>query len=188
MKTTTKWLIGALAVLAMGVVALVLGVLSWLPFQRQVDEVPQAPTPEPTPAAAIPDGDWFGLVTVGRDESGTITLGVDLAKMLNGHAAHDAAVKAGVIGEDEDLPNDFFIENPESVMELMHLADGALISVISASDVSQELAVDAEDLEALYEGTYMGSDVYGIVPGQPIVMNLSVRGGLITEMSAVYLP
>ena len=89
----TGWQIGTLALVALGAVILVLALFSWFPFQD--DELG---TPEPGSAVpAIADGDWFGFVTVGRDESDAITLGVDLAEMLTGQKAHDAAVEAGVI-------------------------------------------------------------------------------------------
>ena len=100
----------------------------------------------------------------------------------------DAAVEAGVITEDEDLPNDFFIDNRDSVLELLHVTESAVIEVISSDDVTNSLVIDVEQLKALYEGDYVGSDVYGIVPGQPIAMDVSIRDGLITGLSAVYLP
>lgn len=77
--------------------------------------------PEPTPT--IEDGDWFAWVTNGEDESRAMTIGVDLAEMLTGRAAHDAAVQDGVINEDEDLPNDFHVDSPEIVYEPLHFAD-----------------------------------------------------------------
>lgn len=187
MKTSTKWLIGILGILALGGLALALGVLSLFPTNVEIDPTPVDPTPEPV-EAAIPDGDWFGLVTVVRDSQGKITLGVDLAEMLTGQEAHDAAVDAGVITEDEDLPNDFFIANPETKVEVMDLEDGASIEVISSDDVSTSLVIDAEQLYALYEGTYTGTDIYGIAPGQPIAMDITVSDGLVTALSAIYLP
>jgi hypothetical protein len=69
MKTSTKWLIAALVFVACGVVVLALGLLSLLPFQRQVTREPGSPVPQPTDAA-IADGTWFGWIEVGRDEAG----------------------------------------------------------------------------------------------------------------------
>jgi hypothetical protein len=125
---------------------------------------------------------------VGEDETGEVTLGVDLAEMLTGQAAHDAAVEAGVISEDEDLPNDFFIDNPESVYELVYLADSPEITVLSGDDPSERLIIDVDQLVALYEGSYAGPPVYGIVAGEPIVMDLFIRDGLVADADAVYLP
>jgi hypothetical protein len=146
------------------------------------------PTTETPGEPALPDGEYLAFVTVGKDETGEIVLGVDVAEMLTGEEARQAAVDAGVIGEGEDLPNDFFINNPEVVLELVSLAPDAEITVISGTDTSQQVAIDAQRLLALYEGTDTGEPVYGIVAGQPIVMDLVIEGGVVTEAHAVYLP
>lgn len=189
MQTSTKWVIGVLAFLAVSVVAVGLGVLAFLvPVRVDTDSGGPAPVVEESPVAPIPDGEWFGFVTVGEDETGQVTLGIDLAEMLSGQAAHDAAVEAGVIRDDEDLPNDFFIDNPDSVVELVHLADAATITVLSGDDPSTGLLIDVNRLVELYEGTYAGPPVYGIVAHQPIVMDLDIRDGVVVSARAVYLP
>lgn len=148
----------------------------------------QAPTTQPSGEQPLADGEYFAYVTVGEDESGAITLGVDLAEMLTGEEARLAAIEAGVIEEGEDLPNDFFIDNPEMVLELVHIADDAEITVISGTDTNQAITIDAAQLGALYEGTYSGEAVYGIVAGLPIAMDLVIDAGVVTEAHAVYLP
>lgn len=186
MKTSTKWIVGILGVFAVLALSAALGVISIFPVERVVTGNPD---PVPTEGdAPIADGEWFGFVTVGEDESGVITLGVDLAEMLSGSAAHDAAVEAGIITADEDLPNDYFIKNEELVSEMMHLSDDAIISVISATDVSNHITIDSDQLAAIYGGTYTGEDVYGVVPGQPIAMDLTIANGEVTNVSAIYLP
>jgi hypothetical protein len=136
----------------------------------------------------IPDGTWFGFVTVGEDESGAITVGVDLADMLSGEEARAAAVEDGQIGEGEDLPNDFYIDNDEEVLELLHVSDDAQFDLISATDISQKVLVDAETLAEVYEGTYSGEPIYGIPPGTPIAMDVTITDGLVSGADAVYLP
>ena len=140
------------------------------------------PTPE------VDDGEWFAFVTVGEDETGTPTLAVDLAEMLTGEEARQQAVEDGVIGEGEDLPNDFYIHNPEQEMELLQMADGSDIRVVSGDDTSQMLEITMEQLEALYKGEYVGSPVYGVVPNTPIPMNVTVSDRMITDLTMVYLP
>jgi hypothetical protein len=108
--------------------------------------------------------------------------------MLTGQAAHDAAVEAGVISEGEELPNDFFIDNPESVVELVHFTDSPAITVLSGDDPGERLVVDVSQLVALFEGSYVGPPVYGIPAGEPIVMDLVIRDGLVASADAVYLP
>jgi hypothetical protein len=93
-----------------------------------------------------------------------------------------------LISEDEDLPNDFFIANPDPRVFTNPLADDAVISVISGDDPGREIRVSSEELTALFNGSYSGEPVYGIVPDQPIVMNITVTGGEVTSARAVYLP
>ena len=40
----------------------------------------------------------------------------------------------------------------------------------------------------IYEGTYTGVPLYGVVPQTPIAIEVVVAGGLVTEAMAVYLP
>jgi hypothetical protein len=136
----------------------------------------------------IADGEWFALVTVGADESGAATLGVDLAEMLSGEEARLAAIEDGVISEDEDLPNDFYIDNDDTVLELVHLADDARFVLISGTDIDERVAVDADTLVALWEGTYEGDPIYGVAPGLPVAMNITITDGRISQAEAVYLP
>lgn len=191
MQKSTKWIIGVLVFIVLSVVAAGLGVMALLlPVRVETDsgQVDPIPVTETVIAPAIPDGDWFALVSVGEDEIGEVTLAVDLAEMLSGQAARDAAVAAGVISEGEDLPNDFFIHNPEPVVEVAYLDDQADITVLSGEDVGKDLVIDANQLAALYQGEYVGPPVYGIIAGQPIAMELTIRHGLVTRAGAVYLP
>lgn len=144
--------------------------------------------PSPTPSPAIANGEWFALVTVGTDETGAVTLGIDLAEMLGGEEARLAAIEDGVISEGEDLPNDFYIRNPGIVYELMHLADGAEITVVSAVAPGTNMLISPEKLEAVYAGRQFDQAIYGIVPGIPIAMDVTVSDGLVTKAEAVYLP
>ncbi len=143
-------------------------------------------TPIPTPA--LEDGKFFAFVTVGEDEAGVTTLGVDLATMLSGEAARKAAVEDGVIAEGEDLPNDFYIDNDEKAYELLQVSDTSEISVISGNDTTRMVKIDLDDLEALFDGTYGGEPVYGIVANQPIAMDVVISQGKISSLAAVYLP
>lgn len=145
-------------------------------------------TTEPEPVPALPDGEVFAMITVGYDESGEVTLGVDLAEMLSGEKAREAAVEDGVISEGEDLPNDFYIDNDEVVYELLHFSDDPSITVISGNDTSQLIQIPADHLVQLWEGEYAGDPVYGIVASVPFPMEVTVADGVITEAEAVYLP
>lgn len=139
-------------------------------------------------AQPIADGEWFAMVTVGTDESEEMTLGVDLAEMLTGEEARLAAVEDGVIAEDEDLANDFYIDNDETVLELLEVTDDVRFLLISGSDTSEQIAVDGDAMARLWDGSYEGDPIYGIVPGSPIAMNVTVTDGLVSRAEAVYLP
>lgn len=136
----------------------------------------------------IADGTWFAFVTVGEDETGEMTLGVDLAEMLSGEEARAAAVEDGLIAEGEDLPNDFYIDNDEQVLELIQVAEGAQFALISGDDISERVLVDAPVLAEVYEGTYSGDPLYGVPAGTPIAMEVTISDGLVSGAEAVYLP
>jgi hypothetical protein len=127
-------------------------------------------------------------VTVGKDEAGEMTLGIDLAEMLTGEEAKTAAIEDGVIAEGEDLPNDFYIDNDEQVLELLNVRDEAQVALISGSDTSEKVLVDAAILAEVYEGTHSGEPLYGVPSGTPIAMEVSITDGLVSGGEAVYLP
>lgn len=184
MKTSTKIIlvIGGLLVLLLGAVGGAVGL--FLPDDVEVTGTGDDPVPVEDQLA---DGDWFGYVTVNGDGD-TVTLGIDIAEILTGQAAHDAAVDAGVIGADEELPNDMFILDDETRVYTHTLGESAVVRLLDGNQPWIQLDVTPSDLLALYDGTYAGTPVYGIVPGTPIPMNVTVAGGEVVAAEAVYLP
>lgn len=136
----------------------------------------------------VDDGTWFAFVTVGEDESGEMTLGIDLAEFLTGEEARAAAVEDGVIADGEDLPNDFYIDNDDVVLELLHADEAARFIMISGADTEQKVEVDGSIFAEIYEGTYAGDPLYGVVAHTPIAMDVTIAGGVVSEAVAVYLP
>jgi hypothetical protein len=61
----------------------------------------------------LPNGDikGMGFITKVWEKDGVRYLSIDYAEMLTGEEARQAAIEAGVIEPDEDLPNDYFIRN-----------------------------------------------------------------------------
>ncbi len=176
---------GAFQSIAVGVGALViLGLVAWYTGIFSGDEVDPRP---PDVVVPITDGTHFAMVTVGT-EAGVITLGIDSAEMLSGEEARQAAIEDGVIGEGEDLPNDFYIRNPETVYELLPFSDTPAVTVLSALDPGATLAITPAELLALYSGEKIDDTIYGIAAGQPIAMNLTVLNGEVVQAEAVYLP
>jgi hypothetical protein len=203
MNTSAKWIIGIVAGLGVVVVGAVLAIAALIPVARGdgdsapppvVDEAPPTTggTPpstvdEPAPTADLPDGKWFGFVTVNGDNGPTVVT-IDIAKILSGEEARKAAVDAGVIEEGEDLPNDFFIDDPDDEIEVLTLADDAVIRVLSATTPETYLTIDAPTLESLFNGSYSGEPVYGMSPDVPAPMEITVEDGLVTIIESVYLP
>lgn len=148
---------------------------------------PGGPTTMPPGEQPIADGEWFAFVTVGEDETGAVTLGIDLAGLLSGEEAHRAAVEDGFISEGEDLPNDFYIDNDDQILELLHVADEASFGLISATDAAMRVSVDIEILVEVFEGTYTGDALYAAA-GMPIPMDVTIVDGLVSGGDQVYLP
>jgi hypothetical protein len=149
----------------------------------------EAPSTEAPPTEApLPDGHYFAWVTIGEDEAGAVTLGIDLADLLTGEKAREAAIDAGVIDQDEDVPNDVFIVNPVSVLELVHVADGATFEMISGDEPGAVVAVGAEDLISISDGWHGKTLLYGVAEGEPIAMNVTIADGVVAEGAAVILP
>lgn len=184
MKTSTKIIlaVGGLLVLLLGAVGGALGL--FLPDDVEVTGTGDDPVPVEDQLA---DGEWFGFVTVDGDGE-TITFGIDVAEILTGQAAHDAAVDAGVIGVDEELPNDVFILDEETRVVTHTLDASAVVRVLDGNRPWVQLDVSPLELLALSDGTYAGTPVYGIVPGSPVPMNVTVAAGVVTAAEAVYLP
>lgn len=163
----------------------ILGLLGWYTGVFSGDEGDPQP---PDVIAPIADGTHFAMVTVGTDETGEITLGVDLAEMLGGEQARQAAIEDGVIEEGEDLPNDFYIRNPETTYELVQFSDAPTVMVISAVDPGATMSITPDDLLAVYSGDKVDDSIYGIIAGQPIAMDLTISDGVVSAAEAVYLP
>lgn len=64
----------------------------------------------------LPDGNVkvMGFIKSVGEKNGKHFISIDLAEMLTGQAAVEAARAAGDIGPDEDLPNDYYISNPST--------------------------------------------------------------------------
>jgi len=81
----------------------------------------------------------FGWLRSFEDTGSAIVVAVDPAEMLTGEAAVIAAREDGVIGQDEDLPNDYYIRNP----------DDATTELRVSSDVAVTLQVCYRDGECV---------------------------------------
>lgn len=142
------------------------------------------PTPTATPGASVPAStdEFFAFVLSAEGEELTF----DPAEILTGDEAHDAAVAAGVISEDEDLPNDYFISNPEedSQSAVLSAAGSFVLLGFDAGGAIEEVTVDRDELITALQD---GEGYYGIVVGET-PMTLVVSGGEIIAANQVYFP
>ena len=114
----------------------------------------------------------------------------DPAELLIGEEALVAARQAGLIGADEDLPNDFYIQNPDETDEWqLSIADGAEFVLIGfdASGGLTDSPVPADELELLLAGSADNSTFYGFVAGD-LPMKLSLHNDEVTGGKQTYLP
>lgn len=188
MTTSSKVILGlGIAVVLVALVAVAL-VAVFVPVTRvSTSDKPSTTTTIPASAHALSDGSWFGWVRVEQAATG-VELIVDPAAILTGDEAHAAAVAAGVIAPHEDLPNDFFVDNPARESFTNLVSPDATMVVQSAVDPAEQIYLTPEDLHRLFNGTYEGHLIYGMIPGQSIPMTLTVANGLVTAANQVYLP
>jgi hypothetical protein len=128
----------------------------------------------------------FGFVH--RIEAGTLVF--DPAEFLTGPEGVAAARAAGVIGPDEDLPNDFYILNEDTTEEReVVIADGARFTLIGfdGSGALADRPVTTEELSELLSGEAESTEFYGFVRGS-LPMTLSLGGDAITAGAQQYLP
>jgi len=112
----------------------------------------------------------------------------DPATMLTGEEAAEAARADGVLAEGEDLPNDFYISNPDNEESVATLDPDGAYYLIGFSSYGGELVnrqLSLDELVAVLNGANNDA-FYGIIPGD-VPMNLTLAGN--TAVAAQqYLP
>ena len=146
-----------------------------------------APATTTVPAAET----VFGWLRSFEDTGGMMTVGVDPAEMLTGDAALAAARQDGKIGQDEDLPNDFYIRNPDDstteftvspnvVVTLQACYPGGDCVVTEQVDLATWSVLLGAEEEPGLEWDWYGS---GSLPYE-----FTVTSETVTEIWEVYLP
>ena len=113
----------------------------------------------------------------------------DPATMLSGEEAVEAAQADGVLGEGEDLPNDFYISNPDTAETMAALDPDGAYYLIGFSSYGGELVnrqVALDELVAVLNGA-TNEQFYGIVPGD-VPMILTLAGDTAVAAHQQYLP
>ncbi|HSL24710.1 MAG TPA: hypothetical protein VLA54_00400 [Acidimicrobiia bacterium] len=164
-----------------GAVVVVVGLLAACGTGDSTPPNTTPPTGPTTTAAATVE--QFAFI---RDIDAT-SLTFDPAEILTGEEARRAAVEAGVIAEGEDLPNDFFIDNPDEATTVASLSPDTeyMLLGFDTNGAIQEQTVDSATFVAVVIG---GSEqYYGIVPGE-VPANLALSGDVVTAVEQVYFP
>lgn len=159
-----------------------LGLLAaWGAFTLSPDD---QPPPSPT-VAGMPAGETFAyLVEVGSD-----SVTIDPARMLTGEQARAAAAEDGVIGPNEDLPNDFYIVNPDPGSTSVDVDPDATVTVLAfdSAGAMVESPIGLSDLAAAFRGEDPGVEIYGLVPGE-FPVTVVIENGTVQSIEQTYLP
>jgi len=170
----------------------VAAIAAYVPVSRSAaDAAPGTDPPAGVPHPALPDGELFAWVTLASNSADDhVVLRIDPAELLTGQAAHDAAVDAGVIAEDEELPNDVFIVDLDDATRTVAVDDDATVTVqVAPADAPlTTITVPTDRLYDIFGGAIDGGAVYGVVPGEPLPMRLTIAQGTVTAAEHVYLP
>ena len=131
-----------------------------------------------------PEIDQFAFVRA-IDES---EIRFDPATILTGEEAAEAARDDGVLAEGEDLPNDFYISNPDIEETVATLdPDGTYVLVgFDRYNALIDRQVSLADLVAVLNGGNAEA-FYGIIPGD-VPMNLTLVGGTVVSARQQYFP
>jgi hypothetical protein len=135
-----------------------------------------APGGEPADRGLLPDGAHTVRVA-SLDSAGWLE--VDPVRFLTGDEARAAAREAGFIQPGEDLPNDFWIDDPDDVVFALRLASDAAITVYDCAQSCESTGVSLGDLASGAARPLNGrSAVYAIV----------LRDGLVVSLDEIYMP
>lgn len=72
------------------------------------------------------------------EEGGARYISIDYAEMLTGEAARAAAIEAGEIGPEDDLPNDYYIRNTNPATREFTVAKSASITTVTRAGANPD--------------------------------------------------
>jgi hypothetical protein len=113
----------------------------------------------------------------------------DPAMMLTGQEAVEAAQADGVLAEGETLPNDFYINNPDTEETVATLDPDGAYYLIGFSSYGGELVnrqLSLDELVSVLNGASTEL-FYGIIPGE-VPMILTLSGDTAVAAHQQYLP
>lgn len=130
----------------------------------------------------LPDGEQFGWV---RHFDGH-AIYIDPAEFYSNDEANDAARDDGEIGKNEELPNPFYIRDPEADVVRVEVADGFTLRVIDGAAYPDERTLSRVTLANLYCPDADTAWMYSSPDQLPVHLNIS--GGLARSATEQYVP
>ena len=154
---------------------------------------PDAPTPDPasdcSPPAKLtwtddplPDGKQFGSV---RHFDGH-AIYIDPAEFYSNDEAIEAAREDGEIGKTEELPNPFYIRDPDADVVRVDVPEGFTLTVIDGAKYPAERTLSRATLARLYCPDADTAWMYSSPDQLPVHLNMS--GGMARSATEQYLP
>lgn len=147
-------------------------------------------TTSPTEAETM-----FGWLRSFEDTGSAIVVAVDPAEMLTGEAAPAAAREDGVLGQDEDLPNDFYIRNPDDATVEFTVSPSVVVTLQACYPDGECVTTEEVDLNTwsvlLGAGRGrptdpgLGWDWYG---AGTLPYEFTLESKVITQVEEQYLP
>lgn len=173
--------------------SLVVAVLLWGLAACATDGVATTTTTtEPATTTTTVAGDTiFGWLRSFEGTAGTVTVGVDEAEMLTGDEALAAAREDGAIGEDEELPNDFYIRNPDESTIDLTVSPDVVVTLQACYEGGECVTTEQVDLDT-WSVLLGGEDDPGLewdwYGSGTLPYEFTVQNGVIVEVEEQYLP
>jgi hypothetical protein len=131
---------------------------------------------------AVADGRHFGYIRTATADS----VAVDFADFLTGAAANAAARAAGDIGPTEQVPNDYYIANPDPATVMLPVAAGVRVTRVACPSSCRE---GLADTYASLLASYGKPTLSDTPPRGPTSQYwLTTRNGEVVRIDEQYLP
>lgn len=156
-------------------------------------DIPDSPTPHPASDCSPPakltwtdhplaDGKQFGWV---RHFDGH-AIYIDPAEFFSDDKAIEAAREDGEIGKTEDLPNPFYIRDPDADVVRVDVPEGFTLTVIDGSKYPAERTLNRATLAGLYCPDADTAWMYS--PPDQLPVHLNISGGTARSATEQYIP
>jgi len=144
--------------------------------------VPGAPATTP-PDDLVPDGTSFGYVTAIGIEDRTVT--IDIAELLTGDAAVQAAVEDGALEPGAtSIDNDYYVRNRNPKLRTAGVGPTAPVNVLEDLGSPDLRAGSLRDLAQMLTEVAAG----GGVDAARLPVQITATGGVVTRIDQVFFP